>query len=382
MVKYLAFPLEQTLTWYRDSQCAVLRFILFVPFGYYWSHSTTHRDVINDHAELYNGTYDPAIVIGERLAATWGTFAFYWNFAVWIPSFWFPPPINLPFAVIDTLATIYLSIATHRQTGYVPHTKRSCAFDAAYSWHRPPGANESFFEAAARLNATVSTPEKMCETFVEEWQYGITISFFYALVSFLNIVAFFGALCNGRQQGESFKDFLISLSKMSLKGFARVPKFFVLGLVIILWWIPQGLFRCLPISWTSKVRFGRRFALKTGLGLEQEAELAVTELKDIYKRSRGRRHQPYQGAAGAPSPLSNFLGIYDMLMAVTEELHYSDIMSLSLVSKSIREAVLPSDDLERRLRTFKTYTCKNNETKDCWVCSKQICTVWNTFPKH
>lgn len=146
---------------------------------------------------------------------------------------------------------------------------------------------------------------------------------------------------------------------------------------MILWWIPEGIFRCLPISWKSKVRFGRRYALKTGLGLEQEAEIGVTELKDMYKRSRRRKHSPYQGGAGEPSPLSNFLGIYDMLMAVTEELHYSDVMSLSLVSKSVREAVLPSHDLQRRLGAFKTYTCRDNETRHCWVCSRQICVVWS-----
>jgi|TARA_R110002003_G_scaffold135_6_gene12551 hypothetical protein len=155
--------------------CAVFRFIIFAPFGYYWAHASTHWDVIKGHAELHNGLYDPTIAIGEKIASNWGTFGFYWNFAFWIPSFWFPPPLNLPFTVIDTVTTIYLARATHYQTAYVPHSKGSCA-GAAYDWHRPAGANESFFEAAARLNATVATPVKMCRSFVEEWQYGITLS--------------------------------------------------------------------------------------------------------------------------------------------------------------------------------------------------------------
>lgn len=210
----------------------------------------------------------------------------------------------------------------------------------------------------------------------------ITLSrFFYALISLLNIIAFFGALAHARQQGESTKDFLIGLSKISFKCFINIPKFLALGLVMIFWWIPEGIFRCLPISWKSQVRFGRRYALKTGLGLEQEAEIGATELRDMYKRRKNRKHPPYQGGAGDPSPLSNFLGIYDMLMAVTEELHYSDVISLSLVSKSVREAVLPSDDLKRRLGAFKTYTCRENEVKGCWVCSKQICKVC-LFPRR
>jgi hypothetical protein len=76
---------------------------------------------------------------------------------------------------MDTATTVYIAKATHYQTGYVPHTKGSCG-TAAYDWHRPTGANESFFEAAGRLNGTFVSPAKMCSTFVVEWQYGIVIS--------------------------------------------------------------------------------------------------------------------------------------------------------------------------------------------------------------
>jgi hypothetical protein len=154
---------------------AVIRFALFAPLGYYWTLSNNHWNLIKGFAELRDGGFDPAIATGEKLAARWGTFTFYWNFAVWIASFWFPPPLNLPFTVIDSVATGYLSLATHYQTGSVPHSKASCS-GAAYSWHRPPGANESFYETAGRLNTTTATPVDMCKSFVEEWQYGIAVS--------------------------------------------------------------------------------------------------------------------------------------------------------------------------------------------------------------
>jgi hypothetical protein len=131
--------------------------------------------LIKGHIELLDGGFNPAIATGEKLAARWGTFTFYWNFAVWVPSFWFPPPLNLPFTVIDSVSTGYMSWTTHYQTGHVPHSKASCK-RAAYSWHRPSGGNESFFETAGRLNATVATPVDMCKSFVEEWQYGVAIS--------------------------------------------------------------------------------------------------------------------------------------------------------------------------------------------------------------
>jgi hypothetical protein len=158
--------------------CALFRFVVFAPFGFYWAHATTHWDIIEQHTELSKGIYDPAIAAGEKIASDWGTVAFYWNFAVWIPCLWCPPPLNLPFMVMDILITVYLSKATHYQTGYAPHSKGACGgpTGAAYTWHRPTGANESFFEAAGRLNATVATPVNMCRSFAEEWQFGVALS--------------------------------------------------------------------------------------------------------------------------------------------------------------------------------------------------------------
>jgi hypothetical protein len=63
--------------------CAVIRFILFAPAGYYRAYGSTHWDVIKDHVVLHNGFYNPAIAVGEKFASHWGTFAFFWNI-VWI----------------------------------------------------------------------------------------------------------------------------------------------------------------------------------------------------------------------------------------------------------------------------------------------------------
>jgi hypothetical protein len=158
---------------------ALIRFALFAPLGSYREYGREHHRVISDHAELHNGTYGTALMTGESITAKWGTFAFFWNFAVWIPSIWFIPPLNLPFTVIDVVITGYLSTATHYQNGYSPHHKGPCNPDRNPGFHdmlRPDGVNESFFELAARLNATVTSPQAMCESFVKEWQYGIACS--------------------------------------------------------------------------------------------------------------------------------------------------------------------------------------------------------------
>jgi hypothetical protein len=205
-------------------------------------------------------------------------------------------------------------------------------------------------------------------------------SFFYALVSLLNIIAFFGALSKARRQGESVRDVTKALLEVMLVCLLSIPKFIALILLGFLWYLPEVCFRCLPLSLKSKVRFGRRYALKSGLGLEQKTELGVTELKNVYEQNKRKRDARYQGGPGTESPLSKFLGVYDMLIFVTEELHYTDILNLSRVSKSIREVVLPTHDFDRRIEIFKRYSCSDALKTVCWICDTQICTVRPQVP--
>ena len=153
----------------------MFRCVVFAPSIYYMNHATNHHNVIKDHAQLYNGTYGTAVVTGEKFADTWSLALFYYNIAAWIPAFLFIPPLYLPFTIAETVLTVFVSSATHRQTGYAPHNKKDCHNPMIFGTQPPPGTNESFFAAAARLNATVSTPTQMCESFVKEWQFGITI---------------------------------------------------------------------------------------------------------------------------------------------------------------------------------------------------------------
>lgn len=195
------------------------------------------------------------------------------------------------------------------------------------------------------------------------------------MIALLNLVAFIGALVTARRQRQSIKDVLVVLGKALMVRLLAIPKVLAAILIGILWIIPECIFRCLPLSFKSKVRFGRRYALKVGLGLEQKAELGATEMNDMYKQTRRKRMPRYQGGAGEACPLSNFLGIYDMLIGVTEQMHYLDVMNLSRVSKSVREVVLPAYDFDRRIETFRRYTCPGKKKEVCWTCDRQICIV-------
>ncbi|KAF1943750.1 hypothetical protein EJ02DRAFT_121088 [Clathrospora elynae] len=353
--------------------CAMIRFAIFAPIGYYWAVANDHFHIVSKHVELQNGTYGTAVLAGETIAAKWGTIAFYWNFAVWIPLFALQPPLNLPFVIVDIFITIYLSKATHYQTGYSPHNKSICHNSNFYIMQRPPGANESFFEAAARSNSTTSTPTDMCVSFVKEWQYGIALSFFYALVSLLNILAFFASLNAAKNQGKTLRDMLKGVGLGAFKCLVDIPKAIMVILVAFFYSLPVVLFRCLPLKVKASLRSKRRSAVKAALGAEQATVIMMTELITDINRKRDAVGR-YQGVDGKYFPLAQFLGTYDMLMAVTEQLHYVEIINLSRVSKSVREAVLPTHDISRRLNVFKHYTCEPSTKTQCWKCTNQICT--------
>jgi hypothetical protein len=198
--------------------------------------------------------------------------------------------------------------------------------------------------------------------------------FFYALISLLNIVAFFGALREGKRRGESLRKSFVDLCGLIMVCQFAILKGIMMLLAVISWYLPEGIFRCLPLSFKSKVRFGRRYAVKSGLGIEQKAELGMKELKSVYEQRKKRNPRRFQGGLGQASPLSDFLGVYDMLLTVAEDLHHSDILSLSRVAKSVREAVLPANEFDRRIALFQRYTCLGTKTP-CWMCDTQTCTV-------
>ena len=76
-----------------------------------------------------------------------------------------------------------------------------------------------------------------------------------------------------------------------------------------------------------------------------------------------RQEQPYGG----------FLS-YDLLMLIVRELHYVDVINLSLASRSLRDALLPRADIAARTRALRVYTCEGSNS-ECSICENQICPV-------
>ena len=198
-------------------------------------------------------------------------------------------------------------------------------------------------------------------------------SFFHALMAFFGIVTFVGCIPIAKQQFVKVLHTIKACTMFLWGCIIYLPMGAVMLVPFILHTIPVFVFRiCLPKKVKVPVRTARRYAVKTTLGAEQKTEIALKGLKtQLFNKDTIRR---YQGTDGEPTQLAQFLGIYDMLMMVTQHLHYADVLSLSSVSKSVRNSVLPYDDLHRRLNLFKQYTCRGGGAKTpCSVCWIQIC---------
>jgi hypothetical protein len=206
-------------------------------------------------------------------------------------------------------------------------------------------------------------------------------SFFYALISLLGILGFCGSMKDAKKDGKSFRTMLKDVGIATWRCLLGIQKLCIGLVALILYYIPLVVFRCLPLNFRAPVRSVRRQVVKTGIGAGQKAEIMTMELQTEFSKKRnvvGR----YQGGDGqqTPNALSDFLGIYDMLILVTDHLHFIDVINLSRVSKSVRESVLPSQDLIRRFTVFKLYTCLPDQKLTCWACTNQICPDCQQLP--
>lgn len=192
---------------------------------------------------------------------------------------------------------------------------------------------------------------------------------FYSAIALFSIIAT-ASIClfSYREAHGMSKSFF----ELMLYGFINLPKYIGAFIVAFLYYIPVIFFRCLPISVKSKVRLVRRYGVKAGQGLEEKGEMQMHALKRKIER-KGETDKYTAKELGEPTNLGEFLSIYDVLIEVVQHLHYVDVVNLGLVSKSVREAVLPADEYEQRMTHFKMYACHNKGKKQCWVCNNQIC---------
>jgi hypothetical protein len=158
------------------------------------------------------------------------------------------------------------------------------------------------------------------------------------------------------------------------KILCTIPSTVILCIRAIVFDIPKCLFRaCLPKAVKSRVRVGRRFAIKVGTAVEQKTE---TKLRIWSSRPR-EQYIDTEPKESLP-PFARFISNYDVLILLVQELHYTDVLMLAQTCKSVRGGVLPSYDFDRRLTVFGRYTCGTFKHR-CWACANQVCEVRRLF---
>jgi hypothetical protein len=60
---------------------------------------------------------------------------------------------------------------------------------------------------------------------------------------------------------------------------------------------------------------------------------------------------------------------------IAEKLHYSDIVSLSLASKSMHRAIYPHLNRNDRIELLEVAACQPGTKSECWCCGRGICSV-------
>jgi hypothetical protein len=196
-------------------------------------------------------------------------------------------------------------------------------------------------------------------------------STFYGLTSSLNVAAciYFCAITyrDSRHQNKSFWKAFLSPASDGVRLAACC-------IFAFLYLLPLLLFRCLPIYIKSRVRFARRYGLKASQGLKEKSEM---KMKTLTNRPSGKgKMRVYESKSdGERAGLADFLAIYDILLTVVENLHYVDLVNLGQVSRSVREAVCPSDSNAQRMIHFKMYACHRETKWECWSCLNLICQV-------
>lgn len=62
------------------------------------------------------------------------------------------------------------------------------------------------------------------------------------------------------------------------------------------------------------------------------------------------------------------------IVSIASNLHYSDIVSISLTSKSMNTAVFPRDRRPERIERISIASCEEDKS-ECWSCGVEICNV-------
>lgn len=287
---------------------------------------------------------------------------FYYHLAVFIPSVFLLPPVNIIFAIPDIVLLAYLGLSVTHQSRYSPNHLEACKDPALLS-------SPAFLQAAASIGL-LANAERACKEFVQQRNLAVVVCALGASMVFFNICNCFFACVSLAKEVNSSR-----ISHSQLPFWKEVLPTLMLPLrdfgvlcFRILCYGPCLAFRRLPASIQARILFAMRNSVKS-IQARLRKRTYPQGARDDYSGTRTSTLQETRPA----TPLTEFLGVYDVLLMVATHLHYVDIASLSLVSRRIRQTLLPGPDSDRQPLHLRMYTCEPESRARCWICPNQIC---------
>ncbi|KAF2181723.1 hypothetical protein K469DRAFT_256094 [Zopfia rhizophila CBS 207.26] len=267
-----------------------------------------------------------------------GMSIFAWLFISFGLLFRFKRAWMLLFGIIDLGLILTVAVGAGFQGNYLPATLKGCR--NADRW-QTQGNTPSFFSRAADLKGGKSTPGRVCREFVTNWGIAVSVIIFHMLTAYIGI--FFDE-----------REFSILNPYRPLINF-----------ILVVFGVPYGICNWIWNWLTPRVLFGYRCVLKFGRRMRGLEKLEFEE---------PRPYMPRYGLMLISNPkLHEILTIEHVLLELVNNLHYEDVINLSLTSKSVREAVFPGRDLVHRVPKLRKYCCDKDSKKACLYCNKKIC---------
>lgn len=95
------------------------------------------------------------------------------------------------------------------------------------------------------------------------------------------------------------------------------------------------------------------------------------------------QYQPSDRELELPkTKLVDILCIEHLLLNIVGNMHYVDVVNLSLTCRATREVVFPRNDMEMRVPKLKASCCNKRTRKTCLYCNKIMCYVSYSGPDY
>ena len=298
-----------------------------------------------------------------------------WNFVLWIPTGLASGIVLLLIAAADVGFTVLLGFVVSQQALYVPHSKTECG-EVAPTF-QVPASNASFFQAAGALNGTGDAPVSswdVCNNFVDQWALGAAILILMGLLSLSNLVGGAASLDDGPKSATAIWGALYGLGRLVVALLTWFP-FWAIATGTA--WayrkiVPLPIRNRLLFVWRYLCKYLQRLPLPIFRRPKRHAKKPWTPRPKLVPPP-GPRLVLLLDEKASTDPLARNL-LFDVLALVARDLHYIDLQNLGLTSRSLREAVFPANDAERR-RLLRGYSCRKGHKTRCWGCGLQVCNV-------